>query len=127
MSFIFVEDASGTYTDFTAFVIVRGRMGHIKDWSTDNDLVGGLVDCIRKAGIELKDKWYEHGRTAIAVANVYVCRKSKDSIGQLDDRLHQIRLKRSFQLIASNGADARNTYSKSKEHVHLSFRCLGRH
>ena len=53
MTYILAADTGGTFTDLAAFDRDRGRVIYTKSLTTHADLVEGVMDCIRKAGIAL--------------------------------------------------------------------------
>jgi N-methylhydantoinase A len=53
MTYILAADTGGTFTDLAAFDRERGRVIYTKSLTTHGDLVDGVMDCIRKAGIDL--------------------------------------------------------------------------
>ena len=53
MSFIVAADTGGTFTDLAAFDSERGRVIYAKSLTTHDDLVEGVMDCIRKVDINL--------------------------------------------------------------------------
>lgn len=55
MSLIVAADTGGTFTDLAAFDTESGEIRYAKSLTTYGDLVTGLLDCIRKAEINLAD------------------------------------------------------------------------
>ena len=55
MSFIVAADTGGTFTDLAAFDSERGRVIYAKSLTTHDDLVEGVMDCIRKVDINLAE------------------------------------------------------------------------
>ena len=55
MSFIVAADTGGTFTDLAAFDREQGRIVYTKSLTTHDDLVEGVMDCIRKAAIDLAE------------------------------------------------------------------------
>ena len=55
MSFIVAADTGGTFTDLAAFDSERGRIIYAKSLTTHDDLVEGVMDCIRKVDINLAE------------------------------------------------------------------------
>ena len=55
MSFIVAADTGGTFTDLAAFDRERGQIIYAKSLTTHNDLVEGVMDCIRKVDINLAE------------------------------------------------------------------------
>jgi N-methylhydantoinase A len=53
MTYILAADTGGTFTDLAAFDREQGRVIYTKSLTTHGDLVDGVMDCIRKAGIDL--------------------------------------------------------------------------
>jgi N-methylhydantoinase A len=53
MTYILAADTGGTFTDLAAYDRENGRVIYTKSLTTHGDLVDGVMDCIRKAGIEL--------------------------------------------------------------------------
>jgi N-methylhydantoinase A len=51
--YILAADTGGTFTDLTAFDAVSGRIVYSKSLTTYDDLVMGVMDCVRKAAIDL--------------------------------------------------------------------------
>jgi len=50
---IVAADAGGTFTDLAAYDRDSGRLIYTKSLTTYGDLVDGVMDCVRKAGIDL--------------------------------------------------------------------------
>ena len=55
MSFIVAADTGGTFTDLAAFDRELGQIIYAKSLTTHNDLVEGVMDCIRKVDINLAE------------------------------------------------------------------------
>ncbi len=55
MSFIVAADTGGTFTDLAAFDREQGRIIYTKSLTTHDDLVEGVMDCIRKVDIDLAE------------------------------------------------------------------------
>ena len=55
MTTILAADTGGTFTDLAAFDRARGRVVYTKSLTTHANLVDGVMDCIRKAGVDLGD------------------------------------------------------------------------
>src|SRR5689334_10620311 len=55
VSYILAADTGGTFTDLAAYEKGSGRMVYTKSLTTYDDLVRGVMDCIRKARIALSD------------------------------------------------------------------------
>lgn len=53
MTYILAADTGGTFTDLAAYDRERGRVIYTKSLTTHHDLVDGVIDCLRKAGISL--------------------------------------------------------------------------
>jgi N-methylhydantoinase A len=53
MTYILAADTGGTFTDLAAYDAERGRIIYTKALTTYDDLVEGVMECLRKAGIEL--------------------------------------------------------------------------
>jgi N-methylhydantoinase A len=53
MSYILAADTGGTFTDLAAYEKQTGRLVYAKSLTTYDDLVKGVMDCVRKAGIDL--------------------------------------------------------------------------
>lgn len=53
MSFILAADTGGTFTDLAAYDSESGRVIYSKSLTNYDDLVEGLMSCVRKAGIDL--------------------------------------------------------------------------
>ena len=50
---IVAADTGGTFTDLAAYDRDSGRLVYTKSLTTYGDLVDGVMDCVRKAGIDL--------------------------------------------------------------------------
>jgi N-methylhydantoinase A len=73
VSYILAADTGGTFTDLAAYEKGSGRMVYTKSLTTYDDLVRGVMDCIRKARIDLHDvDLIKFGTTLII--NTYVQR-----------------------------------------------------
>ncbi len=55
MTYILAADTGGTFTDLAAFDREKGRVVYTKSLTTYGDLVDGVMDCLRKAGIDLAE------------------------------------------------------------------------
>ena len=55
VSFIVAADTGGTFTDLAAFDRDRGQIVYTKSLTTHDDLVDGVLACIRKADIDLAE------------------------------------------------------------------------
>ena len=53
MGFILAADTGGTFTDVTAYDTASGRIVYSKSLTTYDDLVRGVMECVRKARIDL--------------------------------------------------------------------------
>jgi N-methylhydantoinase A len=54
MTYVLAADTGGTFTDLAAFDRERGRIVYSKSLTTYDDLVEGVMDCLGKAGIDLR-------------------------------------------------------------------------
>ena len=54
MSFIVAADTGGTFTDLAAYDLETGRFFYTKSLTTYSDLVDGVMDCLRKAQVDLR-------------------------------------------------------------------------
>ena len=53
MSFIIAADTGGTFTDLAAYDRKTGRLAYTKSLTTYGNLVDGVLDCLRKANVDL--------------------------------------------------------------------------
>src|SRR3954463_10539734 len=78
MSYIVAADTGGTFTDLTAYDKETGRLGYAKSLTTYDDLVKGVMDCVRKARIDLAEvELIKFGTTL--VINTFVQRSGAKS------------------------------------------------
>lgn len=55
MTLIVAADTGGTFTDLAAYDRETGQLTYTKSLTTYGDLVDGVMDCVRKAGVRLED------------------------------------------------------------------------
>ena len=55
MGVIIAADTGGTFTDLAAFDRETGRLSYTKSLTTYGNLVDGVVDCLRKASVDLRE------------------------------------------------------------------------
>ena len=55
MALLVAADTGGTFTDFAAFDRDSGRIVYAKSLTTYDDLVIGVMDCVEKAHVELRE------------------------------------------------------------------------
>ena len=48
-------DIGGTFTDLMAFDGATGRLAQAKSLTTPNQLVEGIIDCLRMSGVDLAE------------------------------------------------------------------------
>ncbi|HDR9872821.1 TPA: hydantoinase/oxoprolinase family protein [Burkholderia cenocepacia] len=73
MTYILAADTGGTFTDLAAYDSVSGRVIYTKSLTNYDDLVEGLMSCVKKADIKLADaETVKFGTTL--VINTYVQR-----------------------------------------------------
>jgi N-methylhydantoinase A len=73
VSYILAADTGGTFTDLAAYDSETGIVRYTKSLTTYGDLVDGVTDCLRKAGVELsRAEVVKFGTTL--VINTYVQR-----------------------------------------------------
>ncbi len=66
LSLIVAVDTGGTFTDIAAFDRDRGEVAYAKALTTYGDLVDGVMDCVRAAGVELSRALLaKHGTTLV--------------------------------------------------------------
>ena len=54
MRYILAADTGGTFTDLAAYDIDHGRVVYTKSLTTHANLVDGVIDCLRKAKVDLR-------------------------------------------------------------------------
>ena len=66
LSLIVAVDTGGTFTDIAAFDADRGEVAYAKALTTYGDLVDGVMDCVRTAGVDLSRALLaKHGTTLV--------------------------------------------------------------
>jgi N-methylhydantoinase A len=73
MPYIVAADTGGTFTDLAAFDQESGRILYAKSLTTYDDLVNGVMECIDKAGVDLRESELTKFGTTLVI-NTFVQR-----------------------------------------------------